>query len=190
MSTGAHYSSDRLSEAVSLSRKGWTHQRIADLQGVARETVTRHLGDYHRELARRLLDEGLAIAAGHVEILQDGVAALIEQWERSCKDAESITSVSGQRPGINGGEFDETRTTVEGRYGDPRLQAQILAHLAEIRKIVGFESVAQARADEASETPPRIVIPDRDDRFDPDPESDGAERREGGHPPPAADPGG
>lgn len=176
MGRDAKYTPDQLREAAELSRKGWTQQRIADHQDVCRETVSRNLGEYHRALAQELLASGVAEIASQIEQLKLAVEELYEEWQRSRKDAEVIQSKSKGKP-ANEAEsvidkafaaMLEESTRVAGRYGDPRIRAELRATLAEIRKLIGIESLAAARQTaeaDAVETP-RIVIPDRDDRFD------------------------
>lgn len=176
MGRESHYNPDQLSEAIRLAKQGWTHQRIADLHEVSRETVTRHLGNYHRALAQELLADGVAEIASQIEQLKLAVEELYEEWQRSRKDAEVIQSKSKGKPASEAesvidkafAAMLEESTRVAGRYGDPRIRAELRATLAEIRKLIGIESLAAARQTaeaDAVETP-RIVIPDRDDRFD------------------------
>lgn len=177
MGRESHYNPDQLSEAIRLSKQGWTHQRIAELQEVSRETVTRHLGTYHRALAQELLADGVAEIAQQIELLKQAVEELIEEWQRSRKDAEVIQSKSKGKPPANEAEAAidkalaailEESTRVAGRYGDPRIRAEVRATLADIRDLIGIESLAASRkiAETDAVEQPRIVIPDRDDRFD------------------------
>lgn len=177
MGRESHYTPDQLSEAIRLSKQGWTHQRIADFQEVARETVTRRLGAYHRALAQELLADGVAEIAAQIELLKQAVEELIEEWQRSRKDAEVIQSKSkGKAPPSEAeavidkafAALLEESTRVAGRYGDPRIRAEIRATLAEIREMIGITSLAAAsKLAEADQVEtPRIVIPERDDRFD------------------------
>ncbi len=194
MSTGARYNPEQLAQAVSLSRQGWTHQRIADHQGVARETVSRHLSEHHRQGLAQLRADKAAILGQQAEQLLELIYQAWREWRRSRRDATTTTltregadvseiaraedGTVRLRETIEVWEADLTRAEkTEGRLGDPRYLREIRELMADLRKLLGIED-GQVEAETL--TVPRIEIPDVDDRCECGPGVD-----PGGHPPQA-----
>lgn len=157
MSSNARYTPEQLDEAARLSRQGWTHDRIAARQGVARETVTRNLGRLHRDTLARVRDQRVELLGQQVEQLLELIYQAWREWHRSRRDATTTTtsregtemaSVARAEDGsvrlketIEVWEADiETASKVEGRTGDPRYLREIRELMADLRKLAGLDT--------------------------------------------------
>jgi len=157
VSSNAHYSPDQLDEAARLSAQGWTHDRIAARHGVARETVSRHLGRLHREALERVRSERVELLGRQIEQLSELIFQAWREWRRSRRDATTTTttregtemsSVARAEDGsvrlketIEVWEAEiATAEKVEGRLGDPRYLREIREAMADLRKLAGLDT--------------------------------------------------
>lgn len=89
MGSASAYTPEHEREAAALARKGWTHQRIAEHQGVARETVSRHLAALHRKARADLVADQSAILGEQAEQTRELIAQAVAEWRRSRRGAEA-----------------------------------------------------------------------------------------------------
>lgn len=161
MSNGARYGPELIEEAARLSRDGWTHERIAARQGVARETVSRHLGRLHRETLARVRAERVELLGQQIEQILELIYQAWREWRRSRRDATTTTATregaelatvargpSGEvlaiRETIEVMEAEITRAEkTEGRLGDPRYLREIRELMADLRKLAGLDTPDQ-----------------------------------------------
>lgn len=130
-------------EAWRLRVQGWTQARIATHLKCSQQAVSLMLAKLERKFHDELIEQAAEVKARQTAQLEALYESLVEQWERSCRDAERVTTVSGLAKATEHGYVDlpdrETRV-VEGQSGNPALIAQALAAQAAIRAIWGLEA--------------------------------------------------
>lgn len=73
-------------------------------------------------------------------------------WERSCKPEITKVEKTGNRPGDQGGPFDEQAVTKKGQAGDPRFLQIIDGCIESRRKILGLDAPAKSTIELTGET--------------------------------------
>jgi hypothetical protein len=146
-------------EAWHLRVKGWTTYRIAAHLGVHATTIARMLARIEKRLADRFEKDAHQIKGRQTEILERIAEVALEQFERSCEDAEKRRTVSKRVSSKPAGEerasdmlsdvpddleesafvIEET-TEVTGQSGNPALLAQARGALADVRTIWGLDA--------------------------------------------------
>jgi predicted transcriptional regulator len=131
-------SRDRGREAWRLRILGWTQQQIADELGVTQPTICDILKRKEAQLAQEFRDHAEAIKARQAEALWHIYRRAMEEFERSCLDAQKSQVVTGRAKATEFGVIalpDLETTTVEGQAGNPALLAAAMKALSEFRAI-------------------------------------------------------
>ncbi len=133
---------ETIQQALELQAQGRTQQQISEALGVSRRTLGKYLRLYNERAMSRLEQWSMAEAGRQVAVLERMADEAIQAWERSKRDAVSVKIVRGEAAGKDGETIpvDRTETTVKGQIGNPAYLAQAIAALAEIRRIIGYES--------------------------------------------------
>jgi DNA-binding MarR family transcriptional regulator len=125
---------------------GWSQQQIADHLNVDQSLISRTLDRIEKRLHTEFVAQAEEVKARQTAQLEEVYRKALEQWERSCEDAEQVTTVTGLAKATEHGYVElpdrETRT-VKGQSGNPALLAQALDALAAIRKIWGLDAAAK-----------------------------------------------
>jgi predicted transcriptional regulator len=126
-------------EAWRLRLAGWTQERIAGEIGVSQQAVSLCLRRIETRLAKEFAAEAYRIKARQAAALWEIYRRSLEEFERSCQDAERCQVVSGRVKATELGLImalpDLETTTTEGQTGNPALLAAAMKALSEIRAI-------------------------------------------------------
>lgn len=123
--------------------KGWTQQRIADDLGIPQPTVCAMLKRIESKLALEFKERAAEIKAQQTAVHERIAQEALLQWERSCQDAERISTVTGRARATELGVIelpDQETRTVEGQSGNPALLEKAMAAYAVIRTIWGLDA--------------------------------------------------
>jgi predicted transcriptional regulator len=122
---------------------GWSQQQIADHLNVSQPLVSSTLDRIEKRLHAEFVAQAEEVKARQTAQLEEVYRKALEQWERSCEDAEQVTTVTGLAKATEQGYVplpDRETRTVKGQSGNPALLAQALDALAAIRKIWGLDA--------------------------------------------------
>ena len=119
--------------------RGFTEQQIADHLEIHVSTVCKALQRIERRLAGEFRERAEEIKARQTTQLEHIAAEALQQWRRSCEDAEK------QRTVEKGNEVTVI-TERKGQSGNPALLEKALQALGEIRKIWGLDAPRQVEA--------------------------------------------
>lgn len=135
-------------EAWRLRVKGWLIPRIAQELGVDKSTISRALDRVEKRLAEQFKNQAEVIKARQTERLEHIYSEAMEQWERSCQDAEltrTVTKTLAKATSDYDAENDEplekviieetVTTERKGQSGNPALLQQAKEALADQREI-------------------------------------------------------
>lgn len=135
---------DRKMEAWRLRVQGWTQARIADELKMTQQAVSQLLKKTETELAAEFLGEAAEIKARQTAQLEAVYEEAMDQWRRSCEDAERNQVVSGRVKATDMGLTidlpDLVTKTTEGQSGNPALLEKAMKALADIRAIWGLDA--------------------------------------------------
>lgn len=147
-------------EAWRLRVDGWTVERIAEKVGVHHSTVSRMLAAVEKRLADRFEKDAHRIKGRQTAQLEAMYDAAMEQFRRSCQDAEKVRTVTKRierKPDAGERARDyvddvpedldedeaylvESTREVSGQSGNPALLAQARGALADVRTIWGLDA--------------------------------------------------
>lgn len=143
--------------AWELRQKGWKEQRIADELEVNVSSVSRMLKRVESRLAKEFTESAARIKARQTAQLEHIHEEALEQWERSCLDAEITRTVTKRVESKPKGRRDddaeedeevtsteeflvEKTTEIRGQSGNAALLAQAREALSDIRDIWGLNA--------------------------------------------------
>lgn len=147
-------------EAWRLRIDGWTQARIAAHLGISQQRVSQLLVVIEKRLHAEFAGQAEEIKARQTEQLQEVYREAVDQWRRSCEDAEKTTVISGR---VKAGEFgvidlpDLETVSREGQSGNPALLAQAMKALADIRQIWGLNAAEKQEISGPGGGPVRIT---------------------------------
>jgi hypothetical protein len=127
---------ETLRKALDLEARLWTHARIADDLGIARETVTRYLSKHRHRVYDKLAGRHAAIRARQAAQLEHMADEAYQGWERSKLDAVTVKVTTG---GDQEGDTPKTERTTKSQAGDTSFLSEARALLAEVRKTLGIK---------------------------------------------------
>jgi hypothetical protein len=123
---------------VSLMRRGWTQQMIADELGLDQSMISYEWRKIRAQMASRMEEDTKEIIGATLEELAEVKRESWHGWDRSKRRGKKKTvelSSSG-----NGGEREKESTTVEARTGDPRFLQAILNCIQSERELRGIDA--------------------------------------------------
>lgn len=129
--------------------------RVMGIEIYTKATVSRDVKAVITHWQESELNETDKYVELELERIDEIVRELWSQWERSKAEAQTVTNVKRGRPSVNQKENEEgnsndsnpqkikttgveERKTTEQGLGDPRYLAEIRAHMAERRKLLGL----------------------------------------------------
>jgi hypothetical protein len=127
---------ETLRKAIDLEAQLWTHARIAEDLGIARETVTRYLSKHRHRVYDKLAARHSAIRAKQAAQLEHMADEAYQGWERSKFDAVTVKVTTG---GEVEGDGPKTERTIKSRSGDNSYLSEARALLVEVRKTLGIK---------------------------------------------------
>ena len=130
-------------EMWSLRLKGWSQQAIADHLCVSQALVSSTLDRLEKRLHKEFAARAEEIKGRQTAQLEAVYAEAMAQWERSCEDAEQVTTVAGLAKATEHGYVDlpdRVTRVVRGQSGNPALLEKAMAALAAIRLIWGLDA--------------------------------------------------
>ena len=113
---------------------------IASAFHVSQQYVSQTVRKIDQWLAPQWMESIREMKANHTERLLHIFREAMAAWERSKLDAVAVTTKTGNKPGEQGGPYDETATQTRGQSGNPTFLSEARGALAEIRKIWGADA--------------------------------------------------
>lgn len=144
--TGAHRetTAELRRRAWELRIRGATIRQIAKSLGKSSTRIHELLGKEREAVLRQATRHAERYLADQVGQLEQAASEAFEAWERSKRDAETITETRESEGAAAAGK---TRSVikVEGRAGDPRFLAEWRAAMADLREVLGFAEMFKAK---------------------------------------------
>lgn len=135
---------DRSMEAWRLRAKGWKQSEVAEQLGISQQAVSQLLHKIEARLVDEFVEDARREKIRQTELLLAIYEEAMEQWRRSCGDAEREQVVTGRvKVTDQGGVFelpDQVTKTTEGQSGNPALLEKAMSALAAIRAIWGLDA--------------------------------------------------
>lgn len=119
---------------AAVEKQDRTHKQIADQYGISRGRVSQMIKRMREWKARQIMPTIEQLQRKHELLLYKVAEEAWTEWERSKKNAESLS----EKTGLLGTK--ETTTVTKGQCGDPRYLEQVRSALADIRKIRGADA--------------------------------------------------
>ncbi len=148
-------------EAWRLRVQGWQQSRIAAHLGVSQQRVSQLLRATEVKLYAEFKEHALEVKARQTAQLEHAFMLAMDQWERSCGDAEKVSVTSGRTKMFDSGEAvalpDMATRTTERQTGNPALLGVALKALADIRQIWGLNAAEKTQVSGPEGGPIKIV---------------------------------
>jgi hypothetical protein len=162
---------ETLRKAIDLEAQLWTHARIAEFLGVARETVTRHLSRHRQRLYEKLAARAAAARARQVAQLEYLADEAAQSWRATKRPA-----LLGEARNLLG----EVRKVLGLRDPDPETGGWPAAGSDEVTAALEeLQRIEDKRRGEQPQTP-ADTRQDDDDGDDQDDDQDRGRRGQGG----------
>lgn len=159
--------------------EGMTHERIAELIGAERSTITKMLARLADRSLGELTEDISEEKMAQVSILRHIVDEAMQAWERSKNPEKTVTkrapvTEEGGRRRPAGRSDSYLLSRVIDSDGDPRYLDQAMKALGEIRKILGLNAPAPIDVTTGGKTIDRIEVIEIVKTYDETPRHDDA----------------